>query len=298
MVISFMRIIERSKIFWRMQGCTIQEGYDLEVGAGTYHPDVVFSTMTHQKKRIAFVQPSRRPFDSRKGAHANRLQKHHQFQVLLSPAPENVRDLVLKYFEFLGCDRLQEDIRFIKDDWTSPTLGAGGYGYEVWINGMEVLQLTYFQQMGGKSCSVVPVEFAFGLERLALALNPQADSIYDIQWDDTGIRYSYVFMSQEKEFSEFNLMFANTEMTQQHLNDNLNESLIMSKQHRLPRVGYELFLKANHLFNVLEARGILGAVERTDYIRRLRQVASAALNTYVDVWKEYGEDIPTAAVVV
>jgi glycyl-tRNA synthetase alpha chain len=268
---TFSKMIHILNTFWQNKGCAIIPAYDVEIGAGTYHPAVTLGILGPDPLSIAFVQPSRRPADGRYGTNPNRLQKHHQYEVILKPSPVNVQELVLEIFQALGLDLKLHDVRFVEDNWESPTLGASGLGWEVWIDGMEVLQLTYFQHMGGVPCESISVEYAFGLERLILALS-QASSIYEVLWSHP-YTYGDLFYEQEVQWSQWNLGEAHLPSLQVLFQSSLEEGhhLVLKK---LYRPAYDLFLRANHTFNLLNARKALSVIERTDCIKKLRDLSS------------------------
>jgi len=249
--------------------------YDVEVGAGTFHPATFLYALGPKPWKAAFVQPSRRPADGRYGDNPNRVQRHHQFQVILKPAPLNSQELYLSSLEALGLDPQKNDIRFVEDDWESPTLGAWGLGWEVWCNGMEVTQFTYFQQVGGFDCDPVCVELTYGLERLAMMLQG-VQSIYDLDWNgahkDELLTYKDVCWQSEREFSALNFTFADTNMLFRHFEDAEAQSNILV-ENRLPMPAYDYCLKASHIFNLLDARGVISVTERASYIARVRALA-------------------------
>jgi glycyl-tRNA synthetase alpha chain len=255
----------------------------MELGAGTFHPTIFFHSLGPDPWRVAYVQPCRRPTDGRYGDNPNRLQHYYQFQVLLKPSPENSQDIYLESFKHLGIDPLIHDIRFVEDDWESPTLGASGLGWEVWCDGMEIAQYTYFQQVGGYECSPVSVEYTYGLERLAMMIQG-VDSIFDIDWNgaqgDLKMTYRDVFHRNEREFSAYNFEHANTDLLLQHFSDVEEECHNILKQ-KLPLPAYDQCIKASHLFNLLEARGIVSVTERAGYIARVRSLAKECLRIWL-----------------
>lgn len=265
--------------FWKQNGCTILPAYDRAMGAGTFHPEIIFGSLGPDPFRVAFTQPCRRPGDGRYGDNPNRLQKFHQFQVLLKPAPSNIRYLMLESFQTLGIDLAKNDIRFVEDDWESPTIGATGLGWEVWLNGMEVLQFTYFQKMGGLPCAPVCGELAYGLERLALGIQKK-DSIYDLLWSGN-VRYGDLFKRDEKEFSTFYFEKTDPAYLQNDFDCLLNQGFELLKQN-LTRPAYDLCIKAIDTFNLLEARGALSVNERAGYITKVRELACACCQRHVE----------------
>ena len=277
---SFQQIILDLQAFWS-QYCIILQPYDMEVGAGTSNPATLLKALGKDHWQAAYVQPSRRPSDGRYGENPNRLQHYYQFQVFMKPEPGCSIELYLDSLRYLGLDPNHHDVRFVEDDWENPSLGAAGLGWEVWCDGMEVTQFTYFQQVGGIECEVVPVEITYGLERLALFLQNK-DSCFDIEWNTSegqpsshlAERYLYkdVFLRQEKEFSAYNFDLASTEMLLRHFKDYEAECAhLIAAGVVLP--AYDQCLKANHCFNLLNARGVISTTERADYIARVRFLA-------------------------
>jgi len=270
---SFQSLILTLQNFWAEQGCVILQPYDMEVGAGTFHPATTLRALGPEPWKAAYVQPSRRPKDGRYGENPNRLQHYYQFQVLLKPSPANSQELYLESLRRLGVDPLKHDIRFVEDDWESPTLGAWGLGWEVWCDGMEVTQFTYFQQVGGIECDPVAVELTYGLERLAMYIQG-VENVYDLRYNDEGITYGQVFLQAEKEYSAHNFEHANTAMLLRHFEDAEAEcqALLAAK---LPLPAYDQCIKASHRFNLLDARGVISVAERQAYIGRVRALAKS-----------------------
>jgi len=270
---SFQSLILTLQAFWAEQGCLILQPYDMEVGAGTFHPATTLRALGPERWNCAYVQPSRRPKDGRYGENPNRLQHYYQFQALLKPSPQNAQELYLDSLRRLGIDPLAHDIRFVEDDWESPTLGAWGLGWEVWCDGMEVTQFTYFQQVGGIECDPVAVELTYGLERLAMYIQG-VENVYDLDFNGTGVSYGEVFLQAEKEYSAHNFEYANTEMLLRHFLDAEQEcqSLLAAK---LALPAYDQCIKASHRFNLLDARGVISVTERQAYIGRVRALAKA-----------------------
>ncbi len=287
--LSFQDIIFKLQSFWSTQGCAILQSYDLEMGAGTFHPATFLCALGPKPWNAAFVQPSRRPADGRYGDNPNRVQKHHQFQVIMKPAPLDIQTLYLKSLEAIGLDPKLNDIRFVEDDWESPTLGAWGLGWEVWCNGMEVTQFTYFQQVGGYDCNPVCAELTYGLERLAMMLQ-QVESIYDLDWNgaegEKKLTYRDICLRSEQEFSALNFTYADTGMLLQHFADSEVQCQILIEAH-LPLPAYEYCMKSSHLFNLLDARGVVSVTERASYIARVRNLAKACCT----LWLEEGSAI-------
>ena len=270
-ILSFQDIIMSLQKFWGKNGCIILQPYDLEVGAGTFHPATTLRSLGPQPWKAAYVQPSRRPTDGRYGENPNRLQHYYQYQVIIKPSPKNIKQTYLKSLAAIGINIKNHDIRFVEDDWESPTLGASGLGWEVWCDGMEITQFTYFQQMTGLECKPVPVEITYGLERLCMFVQGK-NNVYDLDWNSEGVKYKEVFLQAEKEFSAYNFEFANTESLLKNFENTENEcKSLLEKKLSLP--AYDQCLKASHIFNLLDARGVIGVAERTGYITRIRDLA-------------------------
>ncbi len=281
---SFQDLILTLQKFWAKQGCTILQPYDMEVGAGTFHPATILRSLGDKHWKAAYVQPSRRPKDGRYGENPNRLQHYYQFQVILKPSPDNIQELYLESLKAIGIDVKKHDIRFVEDDWESPTLGAWGLGWEVWCDGMEVTQFTYFQQVGGFDCKPVSGEITYGLERLAMYIQG-IENVYDLDFNgvkgEGNVTYKDVFHQNEVEFSAYNLEYANTEKLLEHFNDAEAESLaLIDKKLVLP--AYDQCIKASHLFNLLDARGVIGVTERASYIGRVRTLAKACCELWLE----------------
>ena len=269
--LSFQDIIMKLQSFWGKNGCVLLQPYDLEVGAGTFHPATTLRSLGPKPWKAAYVQPSRRPTDGRYGENPNRLQHYYQFQVIIKPSPKNIKQTYLKSLAAIGIDVKNHDIRFVEDDWESPTLGAAGLGWEVWCDGMEVTQFTYFQQMTGIECKPVPVEITYGLERLCMFVQGK-NNVFDLEWNNEGIKYKEIFFQSEKEFSAYNFEFANTEVLLKNFETTeLECKSLLDKKLSLP--AYDQCLKASHIFNLLDARGVIGVAERTGYITRIRELA-------------------------
>ena len=271
--LSFQEIIMNLQRFWGKNGCVILQPYDLEVGAGTFHPATTLRSLGSKPWSAAYVQPSRRPTDGRYGENPNRLQHYYQYQVIIKPSPKNIKQTYLKSLAAIGIDIKNHDIRFVEDDWESPTLGAAGLGWEVWCDGMEITQFTYFQQMTGIECKPVPVEITYGLERLCMFVQGK-NNVFDLDWNEEGVKYKEVFFQAEKEFSAYNFEFANTDALLTNFEYSENEcKCLLRKKLSLP--AYDQCLKASHIFNLLEARGVIGVAERTGYITRIRELAKS-----------------------
>jgi glycyl-tRNA synthetase alpha chain len=268
---SFQELILRLQTFWGAQGCVLLQPYDMEVGAGTFHPATTLRALGPKPWRAAYVQPSRRPTDGRYGENPNRLQHYYQYQVILKPSPPDMQDLYLQSLAALGIDPLDHDIRFVEDDWESPTLGAWGLGWEVWCDGMEVTQFTYFQQVGGFDCHPAAGELTYGLERLAMYVQG-VDNVFDLDWNGAGVSYGDVFLEAEREYSAYNFEHADTAMLFGHFADAEREcrSLLGAG---LPLPAYDQCIKASHIFNLLDARGVISVTERAAYIGRVRALS-------------------------
>jgi glycyl-tRNA synthetase alpha chain len=267
---SFQQLILRLQSYWADRGCVILQPYDVEMGAGTFHPATTLRALGPKHWKAAYVQPSRRPTDGRYGENPNRLQHYYQFQVILKPAPENILDLYVESLVTLGIDPEKHDIRFVEDDWESPTLGAWGLGWEVWCDGMEVTQFTYFQQVGGIDCHPVPGEITYGLERLAMYVQG-VDDFRDLDFNGAGVTYGDVFLESERQFSAFNFEYANTEILFQHFKDAQEQCKFLLEK-KLPLPAYDQAIKASHVFNLLNARGVISVAERQAYIGRVREL--------------------------
>jgi len=279
---SFQDIILTLHNYWAAYGCVILQPYDMEVGAGTFHPATTLRSVGSKPWKAAYVQPSRRPGDGRYGENPNRVQQHHQYQVILKPSPMDLQDLYLGSLKAIGIDFEKHDIRFVEDDWESPTLGAWGLGWEVWCDGMEVSQFTYFQQVGGLDCAPVSGELTYGLERLAMYVQG-VDSIYELNFNGKQgaekISYGDVFLQSEQEHSRYNFEFANTETLLKHFDDAEAEckAILQNGQtdeaHQMALPAYDQCIKASHVFNMLDARGVISVTERQAYILRVRELA-------------------------
>ena len=295
----FQRLILKLQNYWAEQGCVILQPYDLEVGAGTFHPATTLRALGPGSWKAAYVQPSRRPTDGRYGENPNRVQHYYQFQVLMKPSPADSQELYLGSLAAIGIDLGAHDVRFVEDDWESPTLGAWGLGWEVWCDGMEVSQFTYFQQVGGIDCDPVSLELTYGLERLAMYVQG-VESIFDLDWDGVakdqgGKTYADVFLQSEREFSAYNFEFATTEMLFRHFADAEAECRhLLGQEVPLPLPSYDQCMKASHLFNLLDARGVISVTERQSYIGRVRALAKGCceswLATQLEAQKEAQEN--------
>ncbi len=280
---TFQDTILNLQKFWSKHGCVILQPYDMEVGAGTFHPATTLRSLGPKPWKAAYVQPSRRPTDGRYGENPNRLQHYYQFQVIIKPSPSNIKKLYLKSLSVIGIDSKNHDIRFVEDDWESPTLGAAGLGWEIWCDGMEITQFTYFQQMAGFECKPVSVEITYGLERICM-FTQQKKNVYDLIWNNENIEYREVFHQSEKEFSAYNFEFANTvnlfkmfEMFEKEAKS------LVEKKISLP--AYDQCLKASHIFNVLDSRGAISVAQRAEYIGRIREITKSVAAIWIDTQK-------------
>jgi glycyl-tRNA synthetase alpha chain len=278
--LSFQKLILTLHDYWSDRGCVILQPYDMEMGAGTFHTATTLRALGPDPWSAAFVQPCRRPTDGRYGENPNRLGHYYQYQVILKPSPPDLQDLYLGSLAAIGIDPLLHDIRFVEDDWESPTLGAWGLGWEVWCDGMEVTQFTYFQQMGGFDCKPVAGELTYGLERLAMYVQNK-DSVYDLDFNGNGVTYGDVFLENEKQMSRWNFEVANTES----LFDGFRKATAECENclsENLPIPAYEQAIKASHIFNTLQARGVISVAERAAYMGRVRDLAKGACAAHMD----------------
>ena len=282
---SFQDLILTLQGYWAGQGCVLLQPYDMEVGAGTFHPATTLRSLGRKPWKAAYVQPSRRPTDGRYGENPNRLQHYYQFQVIMKPSPPDFQELYLSSLQAIGIDAAMHDIRFVEDDWESPTLGAWGLGWEVWCDGMEVSQFTYFQQVGGFDCDPVSGELTYGLERLAMYVQGVED-VFDLDWnglprDQGGVTYGDVYKQAEVEFSAYNFEHADTAMLTRHFEDAERECAAILG-HGLALPAYDQCLKASHLFNMLDARGVISVTERAAYIARVRALAKGCCEGWLE----------------
>ncbi len=278
--LSFQDMILRLHHYWSERGCVILQPYDMRMGAGTFHPATTLRALGPETWNAAFVQPSRRPTDGRYGENPNRLQHYYQYQVILKPSPPDLQQLYLGSLAAIGVDMSVHDIRFVEDDWESPTLGAWGLGWEVWCDGMEVTQFTYFQQMGGYDCKPVAGELTYGLERLAMYIQ-NVDNVYDLRFNDEGVSYGDVFLENEREMSTWNFEVANTDA----LFDLFRKAAAECENAlaaKLPIAAYEQAIEASHIFNLLNARGVISVAERQAYIGRVRDLAKASCAAWIE----------------
>ena len=275
---NFQDVILKLEKYWGSRGCVIHQPYDIESGAGTFNPATFFRVLGPEPYRAAYVEPSRRPADGRYGENPNRLQHYYQYQVILKPSPEDVQEQYLASLKALGIDLLKHDIRFVEDDWESPTLGAWGLGWEVWLDGMEITQFTYFQQVGSIDLDPVSVELTYGLERITMYLQ-NVDNVYDLQWNDT-VKYGHVHLETEKQFSKYNFEASNKDRLFQWFDMYEAEAKALLEQD-LVLPAYDYTLKCSHAFNLLDARGAISVTERTGFIGRVRKLARLCAEGYV-----------------
>ena len=278
--LTFQDVVFNLQKYWSKYGCVILQPYDLEVGAGTFHPATTLRSLGPKPWKAAYVQPSRRPTDGRYGKNPNRLQHYYQFQVIIKPSPKNIKQIYLKSLSAIGIVAKDHDIRFVEDDWESPTLGAAGLGWEVWCDGMEITQFTYFQKMTGIECKPISVELTYGLERICMFIQ-QKKNIFDIEWNNEGVKYKDVYFQSEKEFSSYNFDHANTEFLLKNFEIAESEcKSLLDKKLSLP--AYDQCLKASHIFNLLDSRGVISVAERTGYINRIRDLAKGSGSAWLD----------------
>ena len=280
---NFQNIILKLQEFWADNGCVILQPYDLEKGAGTFHPGTFLRCLGNTPWSTAYVEPCRRPTDGRYGENPNRLQHYYQFQVIIKPSVDNIQELYLESLEFLGINTKKHDIRFVEDDWESPTLGAWGLGWEVWLDGMEITQFTYFQQAGGFDLDPITVEITYGTERIAMYLQ-NVDSVYDLKWSDK-VSYKDIHHRTEYEFSKYNFELADVSMLKDFFNSSKKECLNLIKNN-LPLPAYDYCLKCSHLFNLLDARGSISVTERARYILEIRELAKNSASLYMEQYEK------------
>ena len=281
----FQELILRLQAYWSDQGCVILQPYDMEVGAGTFHPATFLTAVGPEPLSAAYVQPSRRPTDGRYGENPNRLQHYFQFQVVLKPSPDNFQELYLGSLESLGIKFTKDDVRFVEDNWESPTLGAWGLGWEIWLNGMEISQFTYFQQVGGLDCRPVTGEITYGLERIALYIQG-VDSVFDLKWNEN-FSYGDIYHQNEVEQSAYNFKHANVDVLRPQF-DNCEAACTHLLEEKLPLPAYEQVLKASHTFNLLDARGAISVTERARYIGRVRNLSKGVAQSYFEAREALG----------
>ena len=281
----FEDLILKLEEYWKNQGCSVMLPYDIEKGAGTMNPHTFLRALGPEPWKVCYVEPSRRPADGRYGENPNRLYQHHQMQILLKPTPSNIQDLYLKCLETIGINPKEHDIRFVEDNWESPTLGAWGLGWEVWLDGMEITQFTYFQQVGGINCELESGEITIGLERICMYIQ-DVDNVYDIKWSEN-LTYGDIFRTQEYENSKYSFEDADNEVLEKLFN------IYESEANRLIKLGliipaYDNVLKTSHTFNVLDAKGAVSVSERNHYIKRVRDVSSEVAKRYIEKREEAG----------
>ncbi len=280
---NFQDIILKLQHYWAKKGCNVLQPYDMEMGAGTFHPATFFGALSEKPTAIAYAQPCRRPKDGRYGENPNRLQHYYQFQVIIKPTPDNIQTLYLKSLQAIGIETEKHDIRFVEDDWESPTLGASGLGWEVWLDGMEISQFTYFQQVGGIEVFPISVELTYGLERLAMYIQ-DVDDFKDLKWNDT-TKYGDLFFDKEVEFSAFNFKLADVKSLFASFKDYELQAFNLIKE-KLVYPAYDYLLKCSHTFNLLDARGVISVTERAAYIGRIRKMAKDCALLYSEKYAE------------
>jgi glycyl-tRNA synthetase alpha chain len=277
---TFQDTIINLQKYWSKHGCIILQPYDMEVGAGTFHPATTLRSLGPKPWKAAYVQPSRRPTDGRYGDNPNRLQHYYQFQVIIKPSPSNIKKLYLNSLSAIGINHKNHDIRFIEDDWESPTLGAAGLGWEVWCDGMEITQFTYFQQMAGFECKPVSVELTYGLERICM-FTQQKQNVYDLIWNNENVEYREVFHQSEKEFSAYNFEYANTNNLFKMFDMFESEAKVLAEK-KISLPAYDQCLKASHVFNILDSRGVISVAQRAEYIGRIREITKSVATVWID----------------
>jgi len=279
----FSDLLLKLQEFWKNKGCNIVMPYDIPAGAGTFHPDTLLKSLSSKPWSVAYVAPSRRPTDGRYGENPNRLGAYYQFQVLIKPSPDNIQEMYLESLEYLGLDTKNHDIRFVEDNWESPTLGAWGLGWEVWLDGMEVSQFTYFQQVGGLKCDPVAVEITYGTERLAMYLQ-EVENVYDIKWSEH-TTYGDMFKDREYQYSKYNFEVADVNMLFKWF-DEASEEAKKALEEKLVYPAYDYVMLASHFFNTLDARKAISATERQNYILKIRELSKACAETYKELESE------------
>ncbi|WP_042893092.1 glycine--tRNA ligase subunit alpha [Anaplasma marginale] len=280
---NFQSIIRKLDDYWKDYGCAIMYPYTSELGAGTLHPATSISVLSGKETMVAYVQPVIRPSDGRYGQNPNRLYQHHQYQVIVQPSRSTLVDDYLKSLEIIGISKNDFDIRFIEDDWENPSIGASGLGWEVSCNGMEITQFTYMQQVGGVDCTTIPGEIAYGLERIAMVLQ-DVDSVYEIAWDDTGVKYGDIFLAREKEFSALSFEYYDIEFLLSRF-ENSEKMCALMVEKDLPLAGYDFCIQASHMLNIIESRGAIGVNERASYILRVRKMANMCCEAYIKLYR-------------
>ena len=280
---SFQDTILNLQKYWSKHGCVILQPYDIEVGAGTFHPATTLRSLGSKPWKAAYVQPSRRPSDGRYGDNPNRLQHYYQFQVIIKPSPKDIKKLYMNSLSAIGIKNQEHDIRFVEDDWESPTLGAAGLGWEVWCDGMEITQFTYFQQMAGIECKPISVELTYGLERICM-FTQQKKNVFDLLWNNEGVLYREVFYQAEKEFSAYNFEYANTDNLFK-IFDMFEDETKKMLEKKLSLPAYDQCLKASHVFNLLDSRGVISVVQRAEYISKIRDLTKSVGQVWLETQK-------------
>ena len=280
---SFQDTILNLQKYWSKHGCVILQPYDIEVGAGTFHPATTLRSLGPKPWKAAYVQPSRRPSDGRYGDNPNRLQHYYQFQVIIKPSPKDIKKLYMNSLSAIGIKNQEHDIRFVEDDWESPTLGAAGLGWEVWCDGMEITQFTYFQQMAGIECKPISVELTYGLERICM-FTQQKKNVFDLLWNNEGVLYREVFHQAEKEFSAYNFEYANTDNLFK-IFDMLEDETKKILEKKLSLPAYDQCLKASHVFNLLDSRGVISVAQRAEYISKIRDLTKGVGQIWLETQK-------------
>jgi glycyl-tRNA synthetase alpha chain len=283
--LTVQRMIQALQNYWADQGCLLMQSYDTEKGAGTMSPYTFLRAIGPEPWNAAYVEPSRRPADGRYGENPNRLYQHHQFQVVMKPSPENIQELYLESLQVLGINPIEHDIRFVEDNWENPSMGCAGLGWEVWLDGMEVTQFTYFQQVGGLECSPVTSEITYGIERLASYIQ-EVNSVYDLEWTE-GVKYGEIFIQPEYEHSKYSFEESNVELLFQ-LFDSYEAEATKQIENGLVHPAYDYVLKSSHAFNLLDARGVISATDRAGYLARIRNMARQLAKAFVQKRKELG----------
>ena len=280
---SFQDTILNLQKYWSKHGCVILQPYDIEVGAGTFHPATTLRSLGSKPWKAAYVQPSRRPSDGRYGDNPNRLQHYYQFQVIIKPSPKDIKKLYLNSLSAIGIKNQEHDIRFVEDDWESPTLGAAGLGWEVWCDGMEITQFTYFQQMAGIECKSISVELTYGLERICM-FTQQKKNVFDLLWNNEGVLYREIFHQAEREFSAYNFEYANTDNLFK-IFDMFEDETKKMLEKKLSLPAYDQCLKASHVFNLLDSRGVISVAQRAEYISKIRDLTKGVGQIWLETQK-------------
>ncbi|MCU7611184.1 glycine--tRNA ligase subunit alpha [Anaplasma capra] len=280
---NFQDIIRKLDDYWKAYGCILMHPYTSELGAGTLHPATSISILSGKDNMVAYVQPVIRPSDGRYGKNPNRLYQHHQYQVIIQPSRSTLLDDYLLSLEAIGLSKNDFDVRFIEDDWENPSIGAFGFGWEVSCNGMEITQFTYMQQVGGIECQTIPGEIAYGIERIAMVLQ-EVDNVYDLKWDETGIKYGEIFLDREREFSTLSFEYYDVDFLISRF-ENSERMCATMVEKNLPIAGYDFCIQASHVLNLLESRGVVGVNERASYILRVRKMANMCCDSYIKLYR-------------